>query len=458
MRAVASLLLPAALCVASPALSQSAQAPFGEVAHHVARVDGMRFHYVVAGSGEPVVLLPGWPEMSWIAWRKVIPLLVKAGRQVYVLEPRGFGDSDKPEGGYDLDTAARDLHGFLAATGLGRPGGVDIVAHDIGTWIGHAHAAAYPGDVRRLVLTEANVPGVSPPAPAGIPSEAVNLKSWQFAFNRLDDLPEILVQGRERAYLAWLFATKTTRSYAIEPAAFDEYVRVFSAPGVARAGFAWYRAVFSPEGLAQAKARAAKRLPMPVLALGGGDGVGDTLRAAVATIGDRVKGGVVGEGCGHFLPSECPDELAAAILDFWRENAPGGSGDRPRASLRDQENSERSRDDLAAKLARREVQRGPSSIPGREIVQVVTEIPAGIESGWHVHPGEEVGYIVAGEVEMMVQGRPNVILRAGDGFLIPPRTSHNARDLGPETGRMLSTYIVETGQPLATFVERSVQK
>jgi pimeloyl-ACP methyl ester carboxylesterase/quercetin dioxygenase-like cupin family protein len=461
MRAIASLVLPAALCVASPALSQSAQGPFGDVAHHGVRVDGIRFHYVTAGSGEPVILLPGWPEMSWIAWRKLIPLLVKAGRQVYVLEPRGFGDSDKPQGGYDLDTAARDLHGFLAAAGIDRPGGVDIVAHDVGTWIAHAHAAAYPDDVKRLVLTESNLPGVSPPAPAGIPSEAVNLKSWQFAFNRLDDLPEILVQGRERAYLAWLFATKTTRNYAIEPAAFDEYVRVFSAPGVARAGFAWYRAAFSPEGLAQAKLRAARRLPMPVLALGGTDGVGDALRATVAAIGDRVKGGAIGEGCGHFLPSECPDELAAAVLAFWRENAPraamSGSGDRPMAALRDQETSERSRDDLAGKLARRELQRSPSSIPGREIVQVITEIPAGVESGWHVHPGEEVGYIVAGQVEMTVQGRGSVTLRAGDGFLIPPRTPHNALDLGPETGRMLSTYIVETGQPLATFVDRSLQ-
>jgi quercetin dioxygenase-like cupin family protein len=54
-----------------------------------------------------------------------------------------------------------------------------------------------------------------------------------------------------------------------------------------------------------------------------------------------------------------------------------------------------SRDDLAGKLARREVQRSPSSIPGREIVQVETLIPAGVESGWHVHPGEEVGYIIA---------------------------------------------------------------
>jgi quercetin dioxygenase-like cupin family protein len=117
-----------------------------------------------------------------------------------------------------------------------------------------------------------------------------------------------------------------------------------------------------------------------------------------------------------------------------------------------------SRDDLAGKLARREVQRSSSSIPGREIVQVETLIPAGVESGWHAHPGEEVGYIIAGEVEMMVQGRATVVLRAGDGFLIPPRTPHNARDLGPETGRMLSTYIVETGQPIATFVDQPVQR
>lgn len=319
MRAFACLVLLASLCSASPALSQTAGAPFGDVAHHVVRVNAIRFHYVTAGLGEPVVLIPGWPEMTWISWRKIIPLLVKAGRQVYVLEPRGYGDSDKPQGGYDLDTAARDLHGFLAATGLNRPGGVDIVAHDVGTWIAHAHAAAYPGDVKRLVLTESNVPGISPLPPAGVASEAVNLKAWQFAFNRLDDLPEILVQGHERAYLAFLFATKSTRTYAIEPAAFDEYVRVFAAPGAARAGFAWYRANFSAEGLAQAKARAAQRLPMPVLALGGSDGVGDALHETVATLGDRVKGSAIGEGCGHFLPEECPDELAGAILAFWRE-------------------------------------------------------------------------------------------------------------------------------------------
>jgi quercetin dioxygenase-like cupin family protein len=118
----------------------------------------------------------------------------------------------------------------------------------------------------------------------------------------------------------------------------------------------------------------------------------------------------------------------------------------------------RTGNDLAGKLARREVQRSPLSVPGREMVQVETLIPAGVESGWHVHPGEEVGYIIAGQVEMRVQGRASVILNPGDGFLIPPRTPHNARDLGPETGRMLSTYIVETGEPIATFVDQPVQR
>jgi quercetin dioxygenase-like cupin family protein len=97
-------------------------------------------------------------------------------------------------------------------------------------------------------------------------------------------------------------------------------------------------------------------------------------------------------------------------------------------------------DALAETLKRTEIQRSTSSIPGRDIVQVLTEIPAGIESGWHTHPGEEVGYILAGTVTMQIRHQPTLTLRAGDGFLIPP-----------DTGRMLSTYLVDPTKQLATF-------
>ena len=99
------------------------------------------------------------------------------------------------------------------------------------------------------------------------------------------------------------------------------------------------------------------------------------------------------------------------------------------------------------------LQQSPSSIPGREIVQVLTEIPAGVESGWHIHPGEEVGYIVAGTVRMMIEGRSPLMLPAGSPFLIPPRVPHNALDLGPRDGPDAVHLHRGGGQPLSTFTE-----
>jgi quercetin dioxygenase-like cupin family protein len=110
------------------------------------------------------------------------------------------------------------------------------------------------------------------------------------------------------------------------------------------------------------------------------------------------------------------------------------------------------KDDLTTRLRRTTLQRAALSVPGREVVQVLTEIPEGVESGWHTHPGEEVGYILGGTVHMMRAGGETLVLHTGSVFLIPPRTPHNALDVGPGVGRMLSTYIVEVDAPLAEFV------
>ena len=52
---------------------------------------------------------------------------------------------------------------------------------------------------------------------------------------------------------------------------------------------------------------------------------------------------------------------------------------------------------------------------------------------------------------MMTEGQPSRTLHAGDGFLMRPEQPHNARDVGPGTGQMLSTYVVEVGKPLVTL-------
>ena len=97
------------------------------------------------------------------------------------------------------------------------------------------------------------------------------------------------------------------------------------------------------------------------------------------------------------------------------------------------------------------VQHVSSFIPGRDIVQVLTELPVHVSLDWHHHSGDEVGYILAGPVQMERKDRTTHILHTGDGFSIPPGVPHNVTNLGPGTARMLSTYIVEQGQPLSTL-------
>lgn len=277
-------------------------------------VGGVRLHYVEGGEGEPMLLLPGWPQ-SWYAWRHVMPRLVDAGRRVIALDPRGVGDSDRPSAGYDLVTVAREVHGFVQALGLTDGGPVDVVGHDLGTWIGHAFAADWPADVRRLAVLDAALPGISQLG-AGVPSDQANVKSWHLAFNRLDDLPELLIRGREREWLTWLFANKALRPWVITAADLEEYVRVNAAPGALRAAFSYYRAMLSEEGLAQTRARAARRLAAPVLALGAEGGVGAVLVETMRAAASNVEGMVL-KSCGHYMPEERPEAVARALLEFF---------------------------------------------------------------------------------------------------------------------------------------------
>lgn len=283
--------------------------------HRRVSIDGVTLHYVECGRGRPLMLIPGWPQ-SWYAWRHVMPALAAMNRRVIAVDPRGLGDSDKPETGYDLSSVARDMHRLIERLELVKEGPLDVAAHDIGAWIGYAWATEWPADIRGLALYEAALPGITPPATPGIPTEAANLRAWHFGFNRLDRLPELLVRGRERLYLDWLFQAKLRDKSAITPADLDEYTRVFSAPGAARAGFAYYRALFNEGGVAQNQARAKHRLNIPIMAWGASDGVGDVLLRSVVRIADNVTGGTI-EMCGHYVPEEAAATVIQQLAGFF---------------------------------------------------------------------------------------------------------------------------------------------
>jgi quercetin dioxygenase-like cupin family protein len=91
------------------------------------------------------------------------------------------------------------------------------------------------------------------------------------------------------------------------------------------------------------------------------------------------------------------------------------------------------------------------SIPGREVVQVRVEFPPGVVAARHNHPGEELVYLIEGELEYRLDGRPPVTLKAGDVLLIPYGTNHEVKNVGSGNAAELATYIVEKGKPLVAL-------
>ena len=101
-------------------------------------------------------------------------------------------------------------------------------------------------------------------------------------------------------------------------------------------------------------------------------------------------------------------------------------------------------------ITRNIVARGDVSVPGREAVVTSVEISAGGVAGWHTHPGDEASYVTDGELVVLVAGQPPHKYKAGEGFVIPAGTVHNARNEGTTPTHLVGVYHVEKGKPLAS--------
>ena len=130
--------------------------------------NGIRLHYVAAGSGPLAILLHGFPEF-WYSWRATIGPLSQI-RRVVALDMRGYNHSDKPREGYDLATLCADVRGVIEALGARQ---ADIIGHDWGGVIAWVFAMREPEYTRRLAVLNAPHLGLalrelsqSSPAPA----------------------------------------------------------------------------------------------------------------------------------------------------------------------------------------------------------------------------------------------------------------------------------------------------
>ena len=112
---------------------------------------------------------------------------------------------------------------------------------------------------------------------------------------------------------------------------------------------------------------------------------------------------------------------------------------------------------LTAPTASAQVKRTPVltadvAAPGREAVVVRGEIAPGAHAARHTHAGDEISYVMEGEAELLIDGEPPRVVKAGEAFVVPAGKVHGARNAGTVPLRFVGVYVVEKGKPLATPV------
>jgi pimeloyl-ACP methyl ester carboxylesterase len=275
-------------------------------------VDGFSLAYDRHGSGDPVVLLHGWPGDHG-DWRQVVPRLADSA-ELIVPDLRGFGESDKhprdPGQAYSAAAQADSVLGLIAELSLGP---AVIAGYDVGSRLAQAIARSAPEAVRALV--------VAPPLPGAgdrVLTEHGMREFWYQAFHQLG-LIEQLIDGRPdavRAYLEHFWSHWSGPGYQPAAAELDRLTALYGDPGAFVASIGWYRAGAGTiaNSLAERAPAAADRIATPTTVLWPEcdplfpPAWSDRLAEFFTDASLQPMAGV-----GHFSPLEAPDRYVAAI-------------------------------------------------------------------------------------------------------------------------------------------------
>lgn len=297
MTTVLAMLAGVLAALAAPARAQEA------IESKFAEVNGVTLHYLAAGAGDPVILLHGYAQNSHM-WRPLIKELAKT-HLVIAPDLRGFGESSRPESGYDKKTMAEDIHALSQALGFEQVG---VAGHDIGLMVAYAYAAQHPDEVSKIALMDAFLPGI------GDTTGIFLLRDlWHFHF--YGPTPLALVDGRERIYFEHFwndFAADPKHSVSEEDRVF--YTDAYAQPGAMKAGFEVFRA-FDQDAI-DFQGFARTKLTMPMLVLSGEKAGGQLLIDQGKMVADPVEGVII-TGSGHWLIDEAPDRVIPLLVRFF---------------------------------------------------------------------------------------------------------------------------------------------
>ena len=211
---------------------------FNEMEERFVEINGIKLHTVIIGSGEPLMLLHGFPDF-WYGWRDII-LGLKEKYRLIVPDMRGYNLSDKPEGveNYTLEILVEDIKKLSEALNLGK---FSLAGHDWGGPVAWGFAEKYPESLRKLILC--NGPHLIVMREALSKSKAQQkASSYILKFIKPNSAKELIDQDFQ--FLKLVVFGMPKKKNAISEFDKEKYVEAWSQPGAINAGLNYYRAAF----------------------------------------------------------------------------------------------------------------------------------------------------------------------------------------------------------------------
>lgn len=273
--------------------------------HHRAEVNGTELHYVSVGTdGTPVLLVHGFPE-SWWTFHKVMPLLARRHR-VFAVDLRGFGDSAVAGPDHDSATAAADLAVLIEHLGLGP---VHLTGQDISGPTTFRLVATRPELVASYTAIETALPGFGFEKLADVGHGG----AWHIGVLAAPGIPELLLAGRERRFIAeYAVPSLTPTPEVFTDADIDEFTRGYARAGGFAGAAGLYRSALADGD--QIRELAAVRTTVPVLAVGGRSG--EFTPARMRQVATDVTAVTI-DDIGHYVAMEAPQQLVDAQIAFY---------------------------------------------------------------------------------------------------------------------------------------------
>ena len=270
-----------------------------------ADVNGQTINYAVTGSGPAVLLWHGFLSTSYM-WRHLIPLMAK-DYTLIMPDMRGYGDSSKPDEGYDPKTLTEDFRSLMQELGHEQ---MHIISFDMGAPPALYYAANYPDEVLSLTYLD------EPLMKSDTIQQFMEYSRdghvdglWWWPMGLAPDVPQTMIVGNEKNFFQW-FANHYMVSRPDDyDQALEEYLRTFRGEEGVLGALGVYREIFATmeqtDGIDQ--------IQVPVLALGGAKSMAERTQQMLEGVATNLQGGVV-KNSGHFIAEEQPE----ALVERWQ--------------------------------------------------------------------------------------------------------------------------------------------